>query len=206
MRFPALTFLSVLLASPLWADAPSVPPAKAAKIEESTPETDKESPKKASVDADQWARAQKPASPAAPEQNAAAPSPTPAPDNAPAETAPPPANPPAASAPVPPPASATNLPGMQPPAPVKKYTPKPGLNEMKGKLVSKSSDPATLRMLVDGGFNVEFTYDAKTIWVNGGNPITEDDLNFGDELIIRYAGKDLNVVEADRVSKAPQPQ
>ncbi len=35
------------------------------------------------------------------------------------------------------------------------------LNEMKGKLQSKSDDPRALRMLIDGGYNVEFTYDSK---------------------------------------------
>jgi hypothetical protein len=79
------------------------------------------------------------------------------------------------------------------------------LNEMKGKLQSKGDDPKTLRLLVEGGFNVEFTYDRKTTMINGGSPITVDDLSYGDELIIRYSGKELNAVEVDRVSKAPRP-
>jgi len=79
------------------------------------------------------------------------------------------------------------------------------LNEMKGKLQSKGNDPKTLRILVDGGFNVEFTYDKKTIMINGGSSITADDLSYGDELIIRYAGKELYAVEVNRVSKVPRP-
>lgn len=79
------------------------------------------------------------------------------------------------------------------------------LNEMKGKLESKGNDPKTLRILVDGGFNAEFTYDKKTTMTNGGSSITADDLSYGDELVIRYAGKELYAVEVDRVSKAPHP-
>jgi hypothetical protein len=79
------------------------------------------------------------------------------------------------------------------------------LNEMKGKLQAKSDDPKTLRLMVDGGFNVEFTYDRNTTMVNGGHTVQMSDLNYGDELIVRYAGKDLNAVEIDRVNKAVSP-
>jgi hypothetical protein len=81
-----------------------------------------------------------------------------------------------------------------------------GLNEIRGKLESKGDDPKTLRLTVDGGYNVEFTYDSKTSIINGGNPVSIDDLNYGDELIVRYSGMELNAVEIDRVSKAPRPQ
>jgi len=56
-----------------------------------------------------------------------------------------------------------------------------GLNEMKGKLLSLSDDPKTFRLLVDGGFNVEFTYDPKTSVVNGGgfkNPTRTNGVDF----------------------------
>jgi hypothetical protein len=107
----------------------------------------------------------------------------------------------------PPPAlSPASLPGMQPAAAVKTYVPRPGLNEMQGKLVSRSDDPKTLRLLVDGGFNVEFTYDAQTRMVNGGSPITINDLNYSDVVIVRYSGMDLYAVELDRLSKAARPQ
>jgi hypothetical protein len=81
-----------------------------------------------------------------------------------------------------------------------------GLNEMRGKLVSKSDDPHAIRISVDGGINVEFAYDAGTLMINGGKPVVLDDLNYGDELLIRYSGKELKAVVIDRVSKAARPQ
>jgi hypothetical protein len=81
-----------------------------------------------------------------------------------------------------------------------------GLNEMRGKLESKSGDPKTIRLTVDVGYNVEFSYDSKTAMINGGTPVTIDDLNYGDELIIRYSGKELKAVVVDRVNKALRPQ
>jgi hypothetical protein len=100
--------------------------------------------------------------------------------------------------------SAASLPGVTPTAPALR-APRQDLNEMKGIFQSKGDDPPTLRILVDGGFNVEFTYDRNTSLVNGGNPIHIEDLNYGDEIIVRYAGKDLNAIDIDRVSKAPRP-
>jgi hypothetical protein len=81
-----------------------------------------------------------------------------------------------------------------------------GLNEMRGKLVSKSDDPRMIRISADGGINIEFAYDAATVMINGGKPVTVDDLNYGDELLIRYSGKELKAVVIDRVSKAARPQ
>ena len=77
---------------------------------------------------------------------------------------------------------------------------------MRGKVQSKNYDPKTIRVMVDGGYNVEFTYDAKTTIVNGGSTISLDDLEYNDEVIVRYSGKELNAIEIDRVSKAPRPQ
>ncbi len=77
---------------------------------------------------------------------------------------------------------------------------------MQGKFQSKSDDPKTIRLIVDGGYNVEFTYDGKTTLVNGGSPITIDDLDYNDVVIIRYSGKELYALEIDRVSKAQRPQ
>ncbi len=99
----------------------------------------------------------------------------------------------------------------RPLAPSPALTPKPaaprsGLNEMKGKFQSKSYDPKTIRLIVDGGYNVEFTYDAKTTMVNGGSAISIDDLEYNDEVIVRYSGKELYAIEMDRLSKAPRPQ
>jgi hypothetical protein len=78
------------------------------------------------------------------------------------------------------------------------------LNEMTGKLLAMSTDPKVLRITVAGGFNVEFTYDAKTIMLNGGKPVSASDLSYGDELVVRYAGKELRAVEVDRVNKGPR--
>lgn len=81
-----------------------------------------------------------------------------------------------------------------------------GLNEMRGKLVSKSDDPRIIRISADGGINIEFSYDAATVMINGGKPVAVNDLNYGDELLIRYSGKELKAVVIDRVSKAARPQ
>lgn len=79
------------------------------------------------------------------------------------------------------------------------------LNEIKGKLESKGDDPLTLRVMVEGGFNVEFRYGADTVLTNGGHPVQMEDLNYGDDLVVRYAGKELYALEVERVSKAAQP-
>ena len=42
--------------------------------------------------------------------------------------------------------------------------------------------------------------------INGGSPVAIDDLNYGDELVVRYSGKELKAVVVDRVSKAAKPQ
>jgi len=81
-----------------------------------------------------------------------------------------------------------------------------GLNEMQGKLLSISDDPKTFRLIVDGGFNVEFTYDQKTSVINGGHDLDIDELGYNDVIIVRYAGRDLNAVQVERVSKAPRPE
>ena len=105
-------------------------------------------------------------------------------------------------------ASAAQPEAVKPPAtPSKKVAPvRTDLNEMKGKVLSISYDPKTLRLIADGGFNVEFTYDAQTSLVNGGEPIRFDDLSFNDQLVVRYSGKELYAVEIVRVSKAPRPE
>ena len=71
---------------------------------------------------------------------------------------------------------------------------------------SKSDDPKTLRVLVDGGFNVGFTFDAQSVVTNGGSVLSIDDLEYNDEVIVRYAGKELYALEIERVNKAPRPQ
>jgi len=97
------------------------------------------------------------------------------------------------------PASPTPSPSTPPPH-------RSGLNEMRGKLQSREDDPKTLRVLVDGGFNVGFTYDSKTIVTAEGKVIAVDELEYNDELILRYSGKELYAIEVERVGKAPRPQ
>ena len=90
-------------------------------------------------------------------------------------------------------------------APVAPPVPRSDLNEMKGKLLARSLDPLSFRITVEGGYNVEFAYDHKTAVVNGGSPITIDNLAYGDDLIVRYKGKELYAIEIDRTGKAPRP-
>jgi len=85
-------------------------------------------------------------------------------------------------------------------------SPQSHANEMKGKFQSRGDEAKTFRMILDGGFNVEFSYDAKTVVTNGGGPILLNDLAYGDEIIVHYTGKELNAIDIERVSKAPKPQ
>jgi hypothetical protein len=190
---------SFLLGAPLGASADPAKPASPQKIDESTPEDDKAALQQASTEADQWAAKHK-AEPVAPKPAAA--------------DAAKPANP-AALPGVAAPSTATPAPAATPPA-VPAATPKPtakpavprpvGLNEMKGKLLSISNDPKTFRLIVEGGFNVEFTYDPKSSVLNGGDPIKMEELGYNDQLVVHYAGKDLYAVEIERVSRAPRPE
>jgi hypothetical protein len=188
--------MGFVLGAPLQASTGTVKTDAAPQVEDSTQDTDKAAADAASSDADHWASKQKtppkPNPPAAPA--AAVVTPPLAPPPAPAVSAPSPATPQAS--PSTPPSSSV------PPARVSH----PNLNEMKGKLYSKSYDPKTLRLLVDGGFNVEFSYDVKTSVVSSGKTISLDDLEYNDELVIRYSGKDLYAVEIERTSKAPRPE
>jgi hypothetical protein len=207
---PKVSYLitGLFLSLPLWADPAPAASNGGPKIEVSSPDADKAALKQAAAEADQWAAAQKKAEPPP------APAPVPAAAAEPAAVTPPssstatpaaapvvPSAPPAAPTP-----AAATMPGMKPTAAAKPYSPRPGLNQMQGKILSKSNDPQSLRILVDGGYNVEFTFDSATTIVNGGSPITMDDLNYDDVVIVRYSGKDLYAVELDRVSKAPRPQ
>lgn len=187
---------SFILGTPLGSFADSAKPTVPPKVEESSPEQDKAALQDASSDADKWAASHK-AKPETPK---------------PAAVAPEPASPSPAAA-KPSSQSSSPAPAVTPPAapksPIQPTNPPPrrsSLNEMKGKVLSISDDPKTLRLIVDGGFNVEFPYDSKTSVVNGGDRIKVDDLGYNDVLIVRYSGKDLYAVEIERVSKAPRPE
>jgi hypothetical protein len=197
---------SFLLGAPIGASADTAKAAAPQKIDESTPDDDKAALQAAASEADQWAATHK-SEPVAPTPAADAPT-------KPAADAAKPTNPsslPGVTAPV-----AANPTPAAPPVAVPTETPKPtpkpavphavGLNEMTGKLLSISDDPKTFRLIVEGGYNVEFTYDPKSSVVNGGDPIKMEDLGYDDQLIVRYAGKELYAVEVERVSKAPRPE
>ena len=206
---------SFLLGAPLRSATNPAKPTSGPNIQESTPDDDKAAMQQAASDADKWAAKQQNVAPT-PKASADAASPTDKTDqsnpSAPAaESAKPnPASMPGvtatsnASAPAPTPAAPTpplTSGGAKPVAPHRT-----GLNEMRGKLLSLSDDPQTFRLIVDGGYNVEFSYDEKSSVVNGGEPIKISELGYNDVLIVRYAGKDLYAVEVERVSKAPRPE
>jgi hypothetical protein len=79
------------------------------------------------------------------------------------------------------------------------------MNEMTGTVESVSSDPQVLRLTVDGGYNVEFTYDSQTTATNGGHDLVISDLNYGDKVVVRYIGRDLVAREVERISRAVPP-
>jgi hypothetical protein len=158
----------------------------------SSVETDKGAARDASSEADKWAASVK-------TEKATAPEATPTPSTQAKPAAPDPVVSPATPAVTPPVEASSASPAL---SAVKRV----GLNEMKGKLVSKSYDPKAIRLIVSGSFNVEFTYDQKTVMINGGKSISIDDLSYNDEVVVRYAGKDLHALEIDRISKAPRPE
>lgn len=91
------------------------------------------------------------------------------------------------------------------PAPVARSLPS-GIryNEMKGTIMSVDTDQRFVRLAVEGGYNIQFSYDPGTILLNGGNPIPDTELYFGDKVQIRYAGKELKALEIERYEKAPR--
>ncbi len=143
----------------------------------------------ASGDADKWAASQKEAPKPVEE---AKPAPTPEPAKAGVETKP-------SEQAIPEPPKAASVPA---PSPVK---PKSKLNEMTGKIVSVEDEPAVLRLALEGGYSIEFTYTRQTTITNGGNPIQFSDLYYGDKVQVFYAGKDLHAVSVERLEKAPRP-
>ena len=184
-----------MMGVPLRSSAAAAPAETPPKVEESTQDADKAAVHDAASEADQWAAKHK----------AEAVPPTPPTTVTPAQP----------SSPQPAQVEAAKPAQAEPPKPAPAETPKPaappaarqsGLNEMKGKFQSKSYDPKTLRLIVDGGYNVEFSFDSKTTMVNGGSTISIEDLEYNDEVVVRYSGKEMYAVEIDRVSKAPRPQ
>lgn len=81
----------------------------------------------------------------------------------------------------------------------------PAMNEMSGAVLSVDTDAKVIRLTLDGGYNVEFSYDSQTLIRNGGHDITVNDLSYGDQVTVRYIGRDLIAREIDRTRKAPAP-
>jgi len=78
----------------------------------------------------------------------------------------------------------------------------PAMNEMSGSVLSVDSDSQAIRLTLDGGYSVEFSYDSQTLVRNGGHDITVKDLGYGDQVTIRYIGKDLVARKIERTHKA----
>lgn len=106
--------------------------------------------------------------------------------------------------------AASSVPAVAQPVPPVTAAPPPpashrltvAMNEMTGTVESVDTDPNVLRLTVDGGYNVEFTYDAQTVATNGGHDLSISDLNYGDKIVVRYVGRDLIAREVERISKA----
>jgi hypothetical protein len=76
---------------------------------------------------------------------------------------------------------------------------------MTGTIESVDADAGTVRVSVEGGFNVGFSFDRITKMVDNGKPIGPSDLNYGDKVIVRYAGQDLLAIQIERLAQAPAP-
>lgn len=83
--------------------------------------------------------------------------------------------------------------------------PKATLNEMVGKISAVEADARIVRLALDGGYSIEFTYDTTTAITNGGTPLKATDLYYGDKVEVKYAGKDLKAIVIERLEKAPRP-
>jgi len=110
----------------------------------------------------------------------------------------------ALSSPTAPPASSTaavtptSLPGVMP------QPPEPGMNHMSGVLSSIDPDTDSFRLEVDGGYNVGFTFNAKTKVTQNGQPISASDLEYGDHLTVGYVGMDLTCWKIERTEKGSE--
>jgi hypothetical protein len=79
----------------------------------------------------------------------------------------------------------------------------PALNEMTGTIQSLDLDNHVIRLQTQNGFNVEFTYDHDTICKGIGVPKEVSSLAYKDQVIIRYAGRDLIAREIEKHSLQP---
>lgn len=170
-----------------------------------TKEDEKKAAAVASNEADKWAASQKAPEPPKPEPTpppVAAATAVPAAENKKTETPKEPATetkaePKPESKPAAKPQPAATL-------PAKPAAPKIALNEMVGKINAIENDARVLRLSLEGGYSIEFTYDHSTVITNGGGAIKDTDLAYGDKVQVRYAGKDLKALEIERLEKAPR--
>jgi hypothetical protein len=149
------------------------------------------------------------------------PKPTPPPTPDPEEAAAPTASSPTATKPGS--TAAAAKPAVTPPAPVRSQVPAPArapsavaieaaasrpanlaFNEMSGTLASVDADAKTLRLTVEGGYNPQFDYDAKTLVLAGDHRLAVTDLQTGDKITVRYLGKDLTAREIVKTGKSPK--
>jgi hypothetical protein len=75
------------------------------------------------------------------------------------------------------------------------------MNSFTGTVVSVDPDARVLRMSLEGGYNVEFTYDSKTSVKDKGAAITPGALSYGDRVVARYIGRDLYARQIERLDK-----
>jgi hypothetical protein len=80
---------------------------------------------------------------------------------------------------------------------------RPGFNDMSGTLGSLDADARIIRLSVEGGYNVEFSYDSQTTVSGEGHSLAIADLGYGDQVTIRYKGKDLIAREIVQTHKMP---
>ena|GEM_PF-1998154 len=79
----------------------------------------------------------------------------------------------------------------------------PSMNEMTGTVQSVDLEAKTIRLQTENGYSVEFTFDRETVCKGIGVPHTVSDLAFKDEVIIRYAGRDLIAREIEKRNLQP---
>jgi len=67
----------------------------------------------------------------------------------------------------------------------------PSLNQFTGTISSIDTDAGVIRLSIDGGYNVELTFDSRTAVTDSGHAIQATDLSYGDKVTARYAGQEL---------------
>jgi hypothetical protein len=79
----------------------------------------------------------------------------------------------------------------------------PAMNQMTGTIQAVDGDNHLIRLQTENGFNVEFTYDRDTVCKGIGVSKEVTDLAYKDQVIIRYAGRELLAREIEKRSLQP---